>query len=358
MILPGMMVRPMMVRPIIVRPMMTRRTISRQRISQRRNPAAVRSGEGGWILLTLIFMVALLAISLTAVLPEIKQQIIRDQEEEMIHRGAQYTRALRLYYKKNGRYPAKVEDLENTNNIRYLRKRYKDPTVKGEEPGGGEFKILHFGDPSVNLQQGINPQAAALAAAAGAASGLTGGALDRSLRRSEVAAAVAAVQAQQAQQNSGPNQNPPATPGDGSGDTTNPAGTPATTVGAPGATPANADGESNPDQSGNSKLSGGPVLGGGAMVGVASTNENTANLYSPGHASIREFNKKHHYNEWQFIYDPQSDSGALPNGPWQPRTIGATGQSGQIGTPAGQLNGPPTPDAQQPLPAPIRDIRQ
>ena len=331
--------------------------ISRPRISPRHNRAAVRSGERGWILITLIFFVAVLAISLATILPSIKQEIIRDQEEEMIHRGAQYTRAIRLYYKKNGRYPAKVEDLESANNIRYLRKRYKDPTVKGEEPGGGEFKILRLGDPSVKLQQGINPQAVAQAAAD---TGLSGGALDRSVRRTEVAAAVAAVQAQQAQQNSNPN-NPPATPGDGSGDGTNPAGTPAATAaGTPGAPPPNADGESNPDQaqSSDQKPSGNPIFGGGAMVGVASTNENTANLYSPGHASIREFNKKHHYNEWQFIYDPQSDSGALPKGPWQPQTIGAAGQNGQIGTPAGQLNGPPAPDAQQPLPEPIRDIRQ
>ncbi len=45
----------------------------------------------------------------------------------MIHRGVQYSRAIRTYYKKFGRYPTKLEDLDNTNNMRYLRKHYKDP---------------------------------------------------------------------------------------------------------------------------------------------------------------------------------------------------------------------------------------
>jgi len=45
----------------------------------------------------------------------------------MIHRGTQYTRAIRLYYKKNGRYPAKIEDLENTNNQRFCANGTKIP---------------------------------------------------------------------------------------------------------------------------------------------------------------------------------------------------------------------------------------
>ena len=60
-------------------------------------------------------------------LPSITFDIKRDREEEMIHRGVQYSRAIRAYYKKFGRYPTKIEDLENTNNLRFLRKRYKDP---------------------------------------------------------------------------------------------------------------------------------------------------------------------------------------------------------------------------------------
>src|ERR1700704_5572736 len=112
-----------------------------------------KRGERGYVLLTLIFFVAVLAITLATILPSVVQEAKRDREDEMVHRGAQYERAIRLYFKKNGHYPAKVEDLENTNNLRFLRKRYKDPTVKGEDSPEADFKILRFGDPAVHLSQ-------------------------------------------------------------------------------------------------------------------------------------------------------------------------------------------------------------
>ncbi len=74
------------------------------------------------------------------ILPTITFEIKRDREEEMIHRGVQYSRAIRAYYKKFNRYPMKIEDLENTNQMRFLRKRYKDPLP------GKDFKLLHFGE--------------------------------------------------------------------------------------------------------------------------------------------------------------------------------------------------------------------
>jgi hypothetical protein len=86
------------------------------------------------------------------------------------------------------------------------------------------------------------------------------------------------------------------------------------------------------------------------MVGVASTNANTQ------YPAIREFNKKHHYNEWQFIYDPQTDRGGLPKGPWQPAQFpGQTGTQKPIGTPADQMSNPvvpPTGNGANPAPAP------
>ena len=39
--------------------------------------------------------------------------------------------------------------------------------------------------------------------------------------------------------------------------------------------------------------------------------------------TIREFNKKDHYNQWQFIYDPTSDRGGLLMTPNQPPLTGA-----------------------------------
>ena len=55
----------------------------------------------------------------------------RDKEQMLIDRGEQYKRAIYLYYVGNNRqWPAKIEDLENTNNHRYLRHRYVEPLYR------------------------------------------------------------------------------------------------------------------------------------------------------------------------------------------------------------------------------------
>jgi hypothetical protein len=74
--------------------------------------------------------------------------------------------------------------------------------------------------------------------------------------------------------------------------------------------------------------SNGPSFGGLPIVGVASTSKDK---------TIREFNKKDHYNQWQFIYDPSTDRGGLLTTPNQPALQGATQvntqQNGQPGSP-------------------------
>src|SRR6266852_3677600 len=99
----------------------------------------------GYILITLMLFITLLAIAAVAVLPEIVHQIQRDREEEMIHRAVGYSRAIRKYYKKFGRYPSRIEELENTNQQRFLRKRYQDPITRKD------FKLVRLGDPALNM---------------------------------------------------------------------------------------------------------------------------------------------------------------------------------------------------------------
>src|SRR6202035_5160277 len=108
-----------------------------------------RRDEDGYILLALLLIVAMMAIAAAIVVPKVAFEIKRDREEEMIHRGVQYSRAIRAYYKKFGRYPTKIEDLESANNLRFLRKRYKDPVT------GQDFKLLHFGEVKLTLSGGI-----------------------------------------------------------------------------------------------------------------------------------------------------------------------------------------------------------
>jgi hypothetical protein len=60
---------------------------------------------------------------------------------------------------------------------------------------------------------------------------------------------------------------------------------------------------------GNDSSSGQPLVSGGPIVGVASLSKDK---------TIREFNKKKKYNEWQFVYDPTTDRGGLITTPYQP----------------------------------------
>ena len=89
--------------------------------SVRKSEFLRRKPQRGYILLTLMLFFTLLAITAVAIAPDVIFQLRRDREEELIHRGVQYSRATRRYFKKFGRYPTRIEDLENTNNIRFLR---------------------------------------------------------------------------------------------------------------------------------------------------------------------------------------------------------------------------------------------
>src|SRR5438552_14440281 len=122
--------------------MLSNPKFSRTRLSDQRS-------QSGYILLLLMLGVTLLAIAAAAIAPTLAFQIRRDREEELIHRGVQYSRAVRRYVKKFGRYPTRLEELENTNNLRFLRRRYKDPIT------GKDFKILHMGDVKLTFGAGI-----------------------------------------------------------------------------------------------------------------------------------------------------------------------------------------------------------
>ena len=102
--------------------------------------------EDGFILLAVLFLVALILITLAVAAPKIAQSIQRDRELELVHRGEQYKRAVRLYYRKFGAYPSTIDQLVNTNQIRFLRKRYTDPMT-----GKDDWKIIHQGEQHVKI---------------------------------------------------------------------------------------------------------------------------------------------------------------------------------------------------------------
>ena len=294
-------------------------------IHLRRN--ASRKAEQGYILLFLLLIIALMAIFSATLVTSIKFEMKRDREEEMIHRGVQYTRAIRAYYRKFNRFPAKIEDLENTNQLRFLRKRYKDPLT------GKDFKLVHFGE--VKFSGGLGGGTIPGASTVGANGQLTstGFGQNSGFGSSNTFGSNSAFG-----QNSGFGQNsnsvfgqsqpaPNQTPGSDSSQT--PSGT-------PGSDSSNG---SQQVQGNGASDTGSPnqqVFGGAPIVGVASTSKDR---------TIREFDKKKKYNEWMFVYDPMLDRGGLIKTPYQPQLMmqmmgqGMQNLNGQNPNPNGNNSG-------------------
>jgi type II secretory pathway pseudopilin PulG len=326
-------------------------------ISRPRKSDLHRRSQRGYILITLILFVALIAIAAVVMAPVIAFQVKRDREEELIHRGVQYSRAMKHFVKKFGRYPTRIEELENTNQVRFLRKRYKDPIT------GKDFKILRMGDVQMAFGAGIagavpagglnNPGAAGIAGGPGGQAGISPGAMNTTALAGGGGVNVAVTAGNSAQ---APGAGTLVTPSPGQnsseeGAANEPAGaTPgqgqsfaAAGPGAPGSF-----GAVNPGAG-----AGAQVFGGGPMVGVASTSKDK---------TIRVFNKKDHYYQWQFIYDPSTDRGGLLTTPNQPSLQGATtvlqqGAPGAQGAPGGPgavgggISGQPGPGGQPGQPA-------
>jgi type II secretory pathway pseudopilin PulG len=267
----------------------------------------IRIREDGYVLLAMLLVVALLAISAAVALPSISFTIRRDREQEMIHRGVQYSRAIRAYYKKFGRYPTRLEDLDNTNNLRFLRKRYKDPIT------GQDFRLLHYGEQGVTLAGGIAGGSIPGANPIGSPGGLNspGGFSQPSAFGSQPSAFGG--------NSFGANSNA------ASGQNSSAANS--TTATGPSQTSSPSDSQDSSSTRINSadssdQSSDKQIVTGGPIVGVASTSKKN---------TIREFNKKKKYNEWQFIYDPTTDRGGLITTPNQPSLQGFAGQSLQPG---------------------------
>jgi len=275
------------------------------------------SRQHGYVLIVMMLFFALLAISLTAAAPAMMQRIRRDREQELINRGKQYQRAIRLYYRKFGRFPVRLEDLENTNNIRFLRRRYKDPMTPG-----GQWRLIHYGEAQLTA-----PNAGPVlpgATTPGATSGVAG------IGSSSSFASTFSLGSQTAP-----------------GQTTTTTAQGATTTGQIGATQTGSTESSQSGQSGgqpgqpgtpasqlSSPIGGGATFGGGPIVGVASTSKKQ---------SIKELNQKNHYNDWEFVYDPRLDLttapllGGLP-GQQNPLAPGAQIPGAQPGVQTGPIS--------------------
>lgn len=273
-------------------------------------PIRRQPSEEGYILVAVIFMLAILILSLAVAIPRVREDIQRDREEETMQRGKQYIRAIQLYYKKFNAYPPSVDALIKTNDIRFLRKKYIDPTT-----GKDEWKPILFGQNKTPQAMGFfgQPLAAASLAGIGPAGGNTG-----------LAGAPGA--------NPAPggglfNSTPTGTTDSGTGTTTT-GGTDANGNPVPGSGTgaAGTPGAGTPGSASSTNPTGtGQTFGGGGIIGFSPQ--------SPKQ-SIFVYKKKNHYNEWEFLYSPLMDQQQMAGG-----NTGAVGQpaSGTT-TPIGGTN--------------------
>ena len=95
-------------------------------------------GERGSALLIVFVMAAAIAIMLYMEMPVSVFEAQRNKEQLLIDRGNEYAHAVKLYRRKVGPYPPSLDALENTNRMRFLRKRYKDPFT-----GKEDWRLLH-----------------------------------------------------------------------------------------------------------------------------------------------------------------------------------------------------------------------
>ena len=267
--------------------------------------------EEGYILVAVIFMLAILILSLAVAVPRVRESIQRDREEETMQRGKQYIRAVQLYYRKFNAYPPNVDALIKTNDIRFLRKKYIDPTT-----GKDEWKPVLFGQNKTPQAMGFfgQPLAAGSLAGIGPAGGNTG-----------VAGANPAA-------GGGSFNSTPTSPTDSGTSTTgstDPNGNPAPGTGAgTGTTPTGTTGSGSSGSafgSSTNPTGSGQTFGGGGIIGFSPQ--------SPKQ-SIYVYKKKKHYNEWEFLYSPLMD-----------QQNAAGGNTGMIGQPAGTTTTPVGGDA-------------
>jgi hypothetical protein len=258
--------------------------------------ASVRNEASGYALLMVIFFAALMLVAASTVGLKVATQGQREREMELEWRGKQYVRGIKLFQRKNGRFPKSIEDLIKPGvGIRYMRKGYKDPF--NTEDGG--WRLIYvgpagqlIGSVKAGARIGLLPVVAGAGARPVVSGATPAGAMSGSMLGSD-------------DSNSSPTANgqrPTRSTKDSSSakpSTDDPFGAQSISTGV------GSDG----------KIIGGNIIGVGSKIDKS---------------SIRVYDGGSTYREWEFIYDPSKDRTAI-------------GQPGmQIGAPAGPPGTNPT----------------
>jgi type II secretory pathway pseudopilin PulG len=277
----------------------------------------IKPSEEGYLLVAVMFLLALLTISMSVALPKVIKEIQRDRELETMNRGKQYIRGVRLYYKKFGGYPPNVDALvKPTNNIRFLRKKYADPTT-----GKEDWKPVLMGQNKAPTVMGFF--GVPLGGVGACATSDTSGTNTQSNTSSNSFGG--------SSNSFGSNAGSLATNGTNCGNGLNQSSGASTATGGTNPADPNATNTNNPAGSttGQPGLGGqsGQTFGGAGIIGFSPNSPKK---------SIMVYKTKDHYNEWEFVYDPLAE---------QMMASGASG--GNIGNNAG-LNTGGTPPGSTP----------
>jgi hypothetical protein len=275
---------------------------------------ARRRTERGYAILLVLFLVTLMLMATISVAPNILTQGRREKETEMIWRGKQYTRAIKLYYRKTGKFPTSMDDLTKPKfgSLRFMRQAYKDPMNNKD----GGWRLIYVGPTGQLIGSLKPPQTLQLSGLAGAGGALPGtpaaqlGAQSAGQNAGQTTGQTFGQAVGQIFGNSGAAaQSAPSN----SANQSNTAGNanPGTSTDAPGTTPDTSDAASE------ALLASDPTtVMGGNIIGVGST---------INQRSIIVYEKAKNYKQFEFIWDPSKDAIILG---------GAAGP--QVGTPASQ----------------------
>jgi hypothetical protein len=287
-----------------------------------------RHQQDGYALLMVMFALALLVIATATLAPRVITDVQREKEAEMVWRGKQYTRGIRLYYMKTHRFPTNLEDLYTAKTgIRFMRRAYKDPM----NPVDGSWRLIYVG-PNGQLIGSLKPRPLNPFAPATASVGVAPGA-------PPAGTAFGSSFGSSSQSSFGNSNNSSSSFGSSSfgSNAQSQAGQSAAAqqllAGDPNAQNADGSADANTPQGLNQNMDASNTVGGN-IIGVGS---------KINKSSFKWYEKAKNYRLFEFIWDPNTDSIT-----GQPAGVVATPGTPGIGTPpngqapvfGGSSNGP------------------
>jgi hypothetical protein len=103
---------------------------------------SARRAESGYALIMIMFMLAMMILLMSEAAPTVLSNIQREKEAELVWRGKQYTRGIRMYYLKMNRFPTSLDDLTKPKTgIRFMRQAFKDPMNQVD----GSWRLIYVG---------------------------------------------------------------------------------------------------------------------------------------------------------------------------------------------------------------------